>query len=655
MKNHEHDHPGESFGSRVQKRGNLYFLVVGLAAMIWVTIRVLPKPARAGYPCMKVAISLATGLLLQVSAVALSVFTFQKARVALDASKYRLTALLVIVALALPNFLPDDVYTGQTVFEPKFQPANQPMGEARGVFPGRVVWVHDPGATNENCAPARYDHGWFLSENSNQPVIDRMLSDGLQALTARSSDSGAWHSIFRFYNKNAGKGEIDYRPGERIFVKTNATSSWTGNINTADLTKIKNQYYGISETSPQLVLSVLRQLVNVVGVAQTDIWVGDPLKHIYKHCYDLWHSEFPSVHYLDHDGWNQREKVVASSTGLVRYSDRGAVLHAGTSSDAGAGDPVLEDRLYTVFEDAEYMINIPMLKGHKHAGITAFAKNHFGSQTRDDASHLHNGLVAPEVGNPRRQGYGLYRVQVDLMGHRLLGAKNLLYLMDALWATDFELGSPVKWMTFPFNNDWMSSLFVSFDPVAIESVGFDFLRAEFTPARGLSTYAQMEGVDDYLHQAADSSTWPTGLIYDPENDGTPIPSLGVHEHWNNATDKQYSRNLKTGNGIELLQVERLTQVSTGGAPRAELFQLYPGYPNPFNPATIIRYEIPEAVHVSLTVHDIRGEEVAMLADGRQSPGQYTVEFDGSGLPSGTYFCLLKAGSFVAVRKVLLVK
>jgi hypothetical protein len=62
------------------------------------------------------------------------------------------------------------------------------------------------------------------------------------------------------------------------------------------------------------------------------------------------------------------------------------------------------------------------------------------------------------------------------------------------------------------------------------------------------------GVDDYMHQAADPSNWPNGIVYDPDNSGKPIPVLGVHEHWNNAVDKQYSRNLGNGNGIELVSI-----------------------------------------------------------------------------------------------------
>ena len=54
-----------------------------------------------------------------------------------------------------------------------------------------------------------------------------------------------------------------------------------------------------------------------------------------------------------------------------------------------------------------------------------------------------------------------------------------------------------------------------------------------------------------------SVTPPSGFKYDPENDGTPIAeSLGVHEHWNNATDRKYSRNLGTGKGIELIYLSK---------------------------------------------------------------------------------------------------
>ena len=57
-----------------------------------------------------------------------------------------------------------------------------------------------------------------------------------------------------------------------------------------------------------------------------------------------------------------------------------------------------------------------------------------------------------------------------------------------------------------------------------------------------------------MHQAADSTNWPKGIKYDPDNSGNLVPVLGVHEHWNNPIDKQYTRNLGTGKGIELVSI-----------------------------------------------------------------------------------------------------
>ena len=80
-------------------------------------------------------------------------------------------------------------------------------------------------------------------------------------------------------------------------------------------------------------------------------------------------------------------------------------------------------------------------------------------------------------------------------------------------------------------------------------------------------------MDDYLHQAADSANWPEGILYDPEKDGTIISSLGVHEHWNNSIDMQYTRNLETGDGIELIKVERITAKKTAATVIKVLFLL----------------------------------------------------------------------------------
>ncbi len=85
------------------------------------------------------------------------------------------------------------------------------------------------------------------------------------------------------------------------------------------------------------------------------------------------------------------------------------------------------------------------------------------------------------------------------------------------------------------------------------------------------------------------------------------------------------------------------------------FALEQNHPNPFNPTTVIRYQLSVASRADLRVFDVLGREVAVLANGVQQPGRYSVMFDASRLPSGTYFCRLVAGESVAVRRMMLVK
>ena len=71
------------------------------------------------------------------------------------------------------------------------------------------------------------------------------------------------------------------------------------------------------------------------------------------------------------------------------------------------------------------------------------------------------------------------------------------------------------------------------------------------------------------------------------------------------------------------------------------FKLEQNFPNPFNPATEIRYQSPVAGDIRLVVHDLLGREVAVLEDGRKDAGAYQVTFDATGLASGVYYCRLE--------------
>jgi len=85
------------------------------------------------------------------------------------------------------------------------------------------------------------------------------------------------------------------------------------------------------------------------------------------------------------------------------------------------------------------------------------------------------------------------------------------------------------------------------------------------------------------------------------------------------------------------------------------YTLEQNYPNPFNPSTVISYQLPVNSHVTLRVFNILGQEIATIADGEQSAGLHTVEFDAQDLASGLYFYRLSTPGRDIVRKMLLMK
>jgi GH35 family endo-1,4-beta-xylanase len=95
------------------------------------------------------------------------------------------------------------------------------------------------------------------------------------------------------------------------------------------------------------------------------------------------------------------------------------------------------------------------------------------------------------------------------------------------------------------------------------------------------------------------------------------------------------------------------EISTTDVPSA--YQLSQNFPNPFNPATTIRYNISKTSKVTLKVFDILGRQVQTLVNAMQASGQYSVTFNGQNLASGIYFYQLHAGTFTETKKLMLLK
>ena len=85
------------------------------------------------------------------------------------------------------------------------------------------------------------------------------------------------------------------------------------------------------------------------------------------------------------------------------------------------------------------------------------------------------------------------------------------------------------------------------------------------------------------------------------------------------------------------------------------FKLYSNYPNPFNPVTNIKFDLPKDVQVSIKIYDMVGREIKTLANEFKTAGRYSVTFSGADLASGVYYYKIKAGEFEQVRKMILLK
>ncbi len=285
--------------------------------------------------------------------------------------------------------------------------------------------------------------------------------------------------------------------------------------------------------SPQVVYSLVHQLTKAAGVPGSAItlydatrYIGDP---IYNRIRGNPDPDFQSVTFVVAPQNAQNGRIAAVHDSANPLHTKAGTLH-----------------LPQCVTQARYLINLALLRAHTLCGVTLCAKNHFGTTYFPD-----NGWTPQPLhdSSSRKNPMGSYNCLVDLNGHKHTDGKTLLYMIDGLYPARNQTSGVVRFASF--GNDWFSSLLASQDIVAIDSVGLDFLRSEQAVN---PTLVDVTGnPDNYLHEAALANKAPSGTPYDPEGDGTALTSLGVHEHWNNPTDRKYSRNLGTGNGIELVQ------------------------------------------------------------------------------------------------------
>src|SRR5246500_574856 len=284
-----------------------------------------------------------------------------------------------------------------------FQPLS-PLGVPRGIVPGRVTWAHDPAAVTWDGTGS-----WWTDANNNQSVIDQMVLRSLRGLTDQKSDAQAWSAIFHYFNRTHGRGNAGYKAGEKVAIKANLNNT-TGHDTIDRL-----------NSSPHMILSLVRQLTGPGRVPQASITVFDSSRFIPSDLYDKIHHEFPGIVFVDHIGGDGRVKAEFKPD---------AIPFSVPSRNAKGLD--------TVVIDAAYLINAAVLRAHVSSGVTLSAKNLFGATSiyTDWHKNAHDGF------QHNRDGSASYSAFTDFLGHKDLGEKTVLFIIDGLYGNDNVDGPP---------------------------------------------------------------------------------------------------------------------------------------------------------------------------------------------------------------------
>jgi uncharacterized protein (DUF362 family) len=533
--------------------------IIGSAALVWFLLRVIPKPSRATYPCQRAAFPVASAFVLWVCGSTAGLCSVAGLRRFVHRYRWAAASLcaiaLIVGGLWFAHSRAVDAAAIVTRYD--FQPKqrNVPLGVARGVFPGRVVWARDPKAAHWSGDIASKTDQWWMDSNNDQARVDAMLSATLRRLTGAATDDQAWTAIFTYYNTGKrGLAKTGYRPGEIVAVKVNLNNS---SVKGPD---------NIVNVSPQVALAMVRQLVNHAHVPAGNIVVYDAKRDIYPGLLTKIWTEFKDVRFVQADA---PDPAQPKNPGYGDYHGLEAAnwvegIHYSANNDTYHDAKLIPQQIM----DATYLVNVALLKAHSYpysaseggdegqTAITMTGKNNFGSIK--GTPELHAAINTNQQGTPHA-----YSPIVDLSASPNLGAKTILYLLDGLYCARRHQSYPLHFPNPPFNNrvepyanpDWPSTLLASLDGVALDSVGLDILLSQTKNNLDANNHPRImirENADDYLQEEALPGHAPSGTVY--MQNGKPVASLGVSEHWNNDAARQYSRNLapKSGKGIELL-------------------------------------------------------------------------------------------------------
>jgi len=473
------------------KKLKIYILLIGFLSLIWLIIRTGRKPSRINYPCQKIAIN--NSLLFLSYIIGFLGIKISKKLLTKNIRLFYYTFMLTIIIVISGTI--GLVY--KTIY-PSTAKADSHSHEPIGNGTSKVIWVHDNDASSAVSDYTNWRTG--QSNGISQETIDNMMDQGILSLTNRSTIRDAWVNLLELINSS----EI---PGKKIAIKVNF-----------------NNPVDHFNSLPHTIKSLLDQLT-LVGFNEVDIYIYDVSRTIWPSFKDyLINTGYTNVNFVDKDnigsfgGW--------AAIGYLIDPD---VTSGNCRSSFYASKPEL---LNTV----DYLINIPIYRGHGGAQITFGFKNHYGSlpyaapysQPAGGGPEFHDGSNRTGAGGVSEcwswddnlpssmDDLNANHPLVQLSNDNSIKDKTILVIGDGIFSHYTN-----NYVAVPDHNP--NSLWLSKDPVALDSALFDFLKQ----ARGGDGGSLQSMWQAYLHIAgrkglgvhAHATSW---------NSGVPIYSSGIN-------------------------------------------------------------------------------------------------------------------------------
>lgn len=309
---------------------------------------------------------------------------------------------------------------------------------------GHVVHTYHPRATSWN-----FSSGWY-GESVDARIVADMVDEGITRLTRTTTRADAWAALLP-----------NYQPGQMIGIKVS--------LNNAAREDDDNDIDALMDP----INAVIRGLL-AIGVPERNIWI-----------FDVTHGDHPGIIPL-----RFKRRCAYPQVNFASYQDEHPELGFSTvekvrfSTPPGIA-PLPDLPLCNALVNVHYLINMPIVKRHVGAGISLGFKNHFGSIDRCNLLHRYTDIGASYFSDR-------YSPLVDINSHPQIRQKTILTIGDGLFGNPVNnISAPRRWRTF--GNAAPNSLFFSRDPVAIDCVMADYLRAESGEIAGADNYLRLAG------------------------------------------------------------------------------------------------------------------------------------------------------------------